>query len=87
MSDYAAASYGLSLEALQAIQALVAGPPQDVARHLSRYLAAGARHLVCRIAAAGLPEQHEQLARLAGLLPALRRTRSERPSDTLLRTV
>ncbi|HEY3979945.1 MAG TPA: LLM class flavin-dependent oxidoreductase [Streptosporangiaceae bacterium] len=87
MSDYAAASYGLSLEALQAIQALVAGPPQDVARHLGRYRDAGARHLVCRIAAAGLPQQHEQLARLAGLLPALRRARPGSPSGTLLRTV
>jgi alkanesulfonate monooxygenase SsuD/methylene tetrahydromethanopterin reductase-like flavin-dependent oxidoreductase (luciferase family) len=85
MSDYAAASYGLSLEELQAIQALVAGPPQDVARQLGRYLDAGARHLVCRIAVTGLPEQHEQLIRLAGLLPALRGARPGPPPGTPLR--
>ena len=39
------------LEGLQAIQALVAGPAEHVARQLARYLDAGARHLVCRIAA------------------------------------
>ena len=72
MSDYAAANYGLSLEGLQAIQALVAGPAEHVAGQLARYLEAGARHLVCRIAAADLPAQREQLGRLAGLLPALR---------------
>jgi alkanesulfonate monooxygenase SsuD/methylene tetrahydromethanopterin reductase-like flavin-dependent oxidoreductase (luciferase family) len=78
MSDYAAASYGLSLEALQA---MVAGPAEHVARQLARqlarYLDAGARHLVCRIAAPDLPAQRQQLARLAGLLPALTRARPE----------
>jgi alkanesulfonate monooxygenase SsuD/methylene tetrahydromethanopterin reductase-like flavin-dependent oxidoreductase (luciferase family) len=73
MSDYAAANYGLSLEGLQAIQALVAGPAEHVAGQLARYLDAGARHLVCRIAAADLPAQHQQLGRLAELLPALSR--------------
>ena len=73
MSDYAAANYGLSLEGLQAIQALVAGPAEHVAGQLARYLDAGARHLVCRIAAADLPAQHQQLGRLAELLPALGR--------------
>jgi alkanesulfonate monooxygenase SsuD/methylene tetrahydromethanopterin reductase-like flavin-dependent oxidoreductase (luciferase family) len=86
MSDYAAANYGLSLGELQAIQALVAGPPEDVAQYLGRYVDAGARHLVCRIAAPGLPGQHEQLARLAGLLPALRGARPGAPTDTPLRT-
>jgi hypothetical protein len=68
MTDYAAANHGLSLEGLQAIQALVAGP----AEHVARYLDAGARHLVCRIAAVDLPAQRDQLARLAELLPVLR---------------
>jgi len=77
MSDYAAANYGLSLEGLQAIQALVAGPAEHVAGQLARYLDAGARHLVCRIAAADLPAQHQQLGRLAELLPALSRARRE----------
>jgi alkanesulfonate monooxygenase SsuD/methylene tetrahydromethanopterin reductase-like flavin-dependent oxidoreductase (luciferase family) len=77
MSDYAAASYGLSLEGLQAIQALVAGPAEHVTRQLARYLEAGARHLVCRIAATDLPAQRQQLARLAELLPALTRAKPE----------
>jgi hypothetical protein len=76
MADYAAATYGLSLDGLQAIQALVAGPAEQVAGQLARYLDAGARHLVCRIAAADLPAQREQLARLAELLPVLRAQRA-----------
>ncbi|MDQ2876104.1 MAG: hypothetical protein M3Y33_15470 [Actinomycetota bacterium] len=72
MTDYTAANYGLSLEGLQAIQALVAGPADHVVRRLARYLDAGARHLACRIAAVDLPAQRAQLARLAELLPVLR---------------
>jgi alkanesulfonate monooxygenase SsuD/methylene tetrahydromethanopterin reductase-like flavin-dependent oxidoreductase (luciferase family) len=71
MSDYAAAAYGLSRPELQAIQALVAGPPEHVARQLARYVDAGARHLVCRIAASDLPSQRDQLTRLAALRPHL----------------
>jgi alkanesulfonate monooxygenase SsuD/methylene tetrahydromethanopterin reductase-like flavin-dependent oxidoreductase (luciferase family) len=73
LADYAAASYGLSLEGLAAIQALVAGPAEHVARQLARYLDAGARHLVCRIAATDLPAQRQQLLRLGELLPVLTR--------------
>jgi alkanesulfonate monooxygenase SsuD/methylene tetrahydromethanopterin reductase-like flavin-dependent oxidoreductase (luciferase family) len=73
LADYAAASYGLSLEGLAAIQALVAGPAEHVAGQLGRYLEAGARHLVCRIAATDLPAQRQQLLRLGELLPVLTR--------------
>jgi alkanesulfonate monooxygenase SsuD/methylene tetrahydromethanopterin reductase-like flavin-dependent oxidoreductase (luciferase family) len=77
MTDYAAASYGLPLAELRAIQALVAGPAEHVASQLARYADAGARHLVCRIAAADLPAQHDQLTRLAGLLPRRSRAGAE----------
>jgi alkanesulfonate monooxygenase SsuD/methylene tetrahydromethanopterin reductase-like flavin-dependent oxidoreductase (luciferase family) len=76
MTDYAAATYGLSLAELHAVQALVAGPAGQVAAQLARYLDAGARHLVCRIAAPDLPAQHEQLTRLAALRPLLDRARA-----------
>jgi hypothetical protein len=42
-----------------------------VADHLRRYVAAGARHLVVRIAAMTLKDQEAQLDHLAALRPAL----------------
>jgi alkanesulfonate monooxygenase SsuD/methylene tetrahydromethanopterin reductase-like flavin-dependent oxidoreductase (luciferase family) len=72
LEDYSRANYGLPFEQLRAIQAVVAGPPEHVAAQLGRYITAGARHLVCRIAAPSLRSQREQLERIAGILPALR---------------
>jgi alkanesulfonate monooxygenase SsuD/methylene tetrahydromethanopterin reductase-like flavin-dependent oxidoreductase (luciferase family) len=71
LDDYARASYGLPLEELEKVQALVAGPAEHVAAQLGRYVAAGARHLVCRIGAKDLRAQREQLERIAGLMPLL----------------
>ena len=65
LDAFARANYGLPLEELETIQSLVTGPPATVAAHLSRYTAQGARHLVCRLGALGLPGQREQLERLA----------------------
>jgi alkanesulfonate monooxygenase SsuD/methylene tetrahydromethanopterin reductase-like flavin-dependent oxidoreductase (luciferase family) len=72
LEDYSLANYGLPLEQLQSIQAVVAGSPEHVAEQLGRYITAGARHLVCRIAASSLRSQREQLERIAAILPVLR---------------
>jgi hypothetical protein len=61
-------NYGLPLEVVERIQTIVAGPPEHVAAGLGRFVEAGARHIVLRIAAPGLDGQRDQLDRLAGLL-------------------
>jgi hypothetical protein len=43
-----------------------------VASQLSSYVAAGARHLVCRIGTIDLKSQREQLERIAELIPLIR---------------
>ena len=72
LAAYAQASYGLPLAQLAQIQALTAGTPADVTADLQRYVAAGARHIVCRIAALDLNSVTAQLEQLAELVPALR---------------
>ncbi|WP_406205987.1 LLM class flavin-dependent oxidoreductase [Kitasatospora sp. NBC_01560] len=69
LEAYAKANYGLPLEELEKIQAVVAGAPEDVAAGLARYRDAGARHVVARLGALDLPSQREQLRRLAAILP------------------
>jgi len=61
------ASYGLPLDQLEQIQALAAGPPEMVAERLRGYVAAGARHLVVRIATTSLESQREQLEQIIKL--------------------
>jgi alkanesulfonate monooxygenase SsuD/methylene tetrahydromethanopterin reductase-like flavin-dependent oxidoreductase (luciferase family) len=73
LARYSGANYGLPLEELEAIQAVVTGPPEQVAARLARYVDAGARHLVCRIGANDLGSAREQLQLLAGLIPHVRR--------------
>ena len=65
LRDYARTNYGMDLEDLRKIQAVVAGPPSHVTEHLRAYVEAGATHLVCRLAAAGLDDYRRQLERLA----------------------
>jgi alkanesulfonate monooxygenase SsuD/methylene tetrahydromethanopterin reductase-like flavin-dependent oxidoreductase (luciferase family) len=72
LEAYSKTNYGLPLEQLETIQVLVAGPPEVVAAKLQAYIAAGARHLVCRIAAPDLESQRAQLAQIAALFPLLR---------------
>lgn len=72
LQTYSKANYGLSLEELETIQALVTGPPEHVAEQLNRYVDAGARHLVCRIGAHDLQAQRDQLHQIADLIPLLR---------------
>jgi alkanesulfonate monooxygenase SsuD/methylene tetrahydromethanopterin reductase-like flavin-dependent oxidoreductase (luciferase family) len=49
LDSYVRAYYGRSLAAMSKIQAFFGGPPDDVTRWLTRYVDAGARHLVLRI--------------------------------------
>ncbi len=61
LSDYTHAVYRMPLEVVEAIQVLIAGPLTFVTSELDRYIAAGARHIVCRIGALDLKSQLDQL--------------------------
>ncbi|MFD1934949.1 MULTISPECIES: LLM class flavin-dependent oxidoreductase [Nonomuraea] len=67
LDAYCRATYGLPYETVRTIQVLVAGPAEQVTATLAGYVAAGAGHLVCRIAAPTLDAQFEQLELLAGI--------------------
>ncbi|HVV24410.1 MAG TPA: LLM class flavin-dependent oxidoreductase [Pseudonocardiaceae bacterium] len=67
LAEYSKANYGVPLEQLETVQALVTGPIDHVAARLAEYTAAGARHVVCRIAAPDLTSTHEQLDLLTDL--------------------
>ncbi|HEX6522641.1 MAG TPA: LLM class flavin-dependent oxidoreductase [Streptosporangiaceae bacterium] len=71
LEEFSRASYGMPLDQLETIQALAAGPPGYVAGRLHGYVAAGARHLACRIATTSLESQREQLEQIIKLKPAL----------------
>jgi alkanesulfonate monooxygenase SsuD/methylene tetrahydromethanopterin reductase-like flavin-dependent oxidoreductase (luciferase family) len=71
LAEFSQANYGLPLDQLEIIQAVVAGPAEHVAERLRGYAAAGARHLVCRIAANSLAAQREQLEQIIKLKPLL----------------
>ncbi|GAA3665006.1 LLM class flavin-dependent oxidoreductase [Nonomuraea antimicrobica] len=73
LEGFGRANYGLALDELEKVQAVVTGPPEHVAARLRGYVDAGARHLVCRIGALDLEGQRDQLRRIAGLVPLLRR--------------
>jgi alkanesulfonate monooxygenase SsuD/methylene tetrahydromethanopterin reductase-like flavin-dependent oxidoreductase (luciferase family) len=72
LDTYARATYGMPLEELEKIQAVVTGSADEVRAGLARYTAAGARHLVCRPAAVGLRSLRDQLEQISSLIPALR---------------
>ncbi|MFK0112667.1 LLM class flavin-dependent oxidoreductase [Streptomyces sp. NPDC091217] len=69
---YARATYGMPLEDLEQIQAVVTGPADQVVGRLARYVSVGARHIVLRLAAQDLHSQRDQLERAADLIPAVR---------------
>ncbi|WP_149262751.1 LLM class flavin-dependent oxidoreductase [Actinomadura sp. K4S16] len=72
LDSYCRSTYGLPYETVRTIQAVVAGPVERVAATLSRYTAAGASQLVCRIAAPSLDSQLVQMELLAKTVrPAL----------------
>ncbi|MEV0092212.1 LLM class flavin-dependent oxidoreductase [Streptomyces sp. NPDC050738] len=72
LGDYAQAMYGVPLEDLEKIQAVVTGSGSEVLEHLSRYVTAGARHLVIRLGALDLRDQRDQLEKVAALIPGIR---------------
>ena len=67
LEQYARANYGVPLETLETIQAATAGPPEQVRAWLGRYIAAGGRHITCRIAALTLDDHFAQMEQIAGL--------------------
>jgi alkanesulfonate monooxygenase SsuD/methylene tetrahydromethanopterin reductase-like flavin-dependent oxidoreductase (luciferase family) len=71
LGDYAQVNYGMPLEELEKIQAIVTGTAAEVTESLRCYVAAGARHLVIRLGALSLHSQREQLEQVAALIPAL----------------
>lgn len=68
LDAYCRVTYGLPSETVRTIQALVAGPAGQVAETLARYAEAGARHVVCRIAAPTIDTQLDQLELIADAL-------------------
>jgi alkanesulfonate monooxygenase SsuD/methylene tetrahydromethanopterin reductase-like flavin-dependent oxidoreductase (luciferase family) len=68
LDAYTRANYGLPLEVLETIQLLITGPVALVRDRLQAYVAAGARHIVCRLGARSLRAQRDQLEQLAALL-------------------
>lgn len=65
LDSYCRSTYGLPYDTVRTIQAIVAGPAEQVAATLARYTEAGAEHLVCRIAAPSLDAQIDRLERIA----------------------
>ena len=71
LDSYTRANYGLPIERMEQVQAMAAGTPEVVAEKLGRYVAAGARHLVMRVASLDIASQLAQLDRLVALRPGL----------------
>jgi alkanesulfonate monooxygenase SsuD/methylene tetrahydromethanopterin reductase-like flavin-dependent oxidoreductase (luciferase family) len=71
LDEFATATYGFPLAAVEQIQAFAMGTPESVAATLRRYIDAGARHLVCRIGVTSLDDFHEQLLQLRDVRGAL----------------
>ncbi|MEU6380143.1 LLM class flavin-dependent oxidoreductase [Streptomyces sp. NPDC046909] len=72
LDAYARATYGMPLDQLEKIQAVIYGTPDEVRARLHEYATAGAHHIVVRLAALDLNSQRDQLERTAALLPTLR---------------
>ncbi len=69
LEEYCQATYRMSLDAVGAIQVMITGSADQVATELDRYVRAGARHLLLRIAAVSHESFESQLARVVALLP------------------
>jgi hypothetical protein len=59
----------MPVEVVETIQVLIAGTPESVTATLDRYVAAGTRHIVCRIGALDLKSQLDQLELISTLYP------------------
>ncbi|MGW0880544.1 LLM class flavin-dependent oxidoreductase [Streptomyces sp. NPDC002671] len=81
LDDYARANYGMPLEELEKIQAVVGGSADEVAEQLGRYVAAGVRHMVVRLGALDLRSQRDQLERVAELIPAVQAAAAHAPAS------
>jgi hypothetical protein len=68
LDAFSRANYRAPLEFLETMQAVVAGPLDVVATRLREYTDAGARHIVCRIAALDFESHLDQLEKIASLL-------------------
>lgn len=84
LDAYARAIYGMPLTDLEKIQAVITGTSAQVTTALTRYIAAGARHLIFRPAALDFDGQHSQIEQIAAILPTLRRTTGPETSATKL---
>lgn len=73
LDAYARATYGMPLEELERIQAVVTGSADQVLQRLEQYVSAGVRHIVTRIGALDLRSQRDQLERIADLIPAVQK--------------
>src|SRR5262249_12686361 len=65
LAEWCAVFYGHPLEFVPSIQVLVAGPADDIAAGIDRYIAAGCRHFVLRI---GSLDRAGQLPRLTEIV-------------------
>ena len=65
LDEYTGTTYRLPLATVDTIQLFLAGSPDVVRAGLHPYLEAGARHVLCRIAALDLETQREQLELLS----------------------
>ncbi|MEV0045801.1 LLM class flavin-dependent oxidoreductase [Nocardia rhamnosiphila] len=71
LDEYCRATYRMPLEAVEQIQVMMTGP--DIAAQLERFVEAGARHCLLRIAAVDSATFTEQLAGVSEILSALPR--------------
>ncbi|MBF6175234.1 LLM class flavin-dependent oxidoreductase [Nocardia blacklockiae] len=69
LDEYCRATYRMPLETVGDIQVMMTGSAEQVAAQLDRYVRAGARHLLIRIAAVDPEVFRSQLERVTELLP------------------
>ncbi|MEB3033298.1 LLM class flavin-dependent oxidoreductase [[Mycobacterium] nativiensis] len=71
LERFTKATYGYPLRIIEQIQTFATGSAEQVATALAGYIDAGARHLVCRIAALTLGDYHDQLNQLRQVREAI----------------
>jgi hypothetical protein len=68
LDRYVRTAYGMPLDVVEKIQLLIAGPLEVIAERLAGYAAAGARQVICRLAAPDLDAARRQLTALSHAL-------------------
>ena len=81
LDRYTRATYRMPIEVVETIQVLLTGPLDVVTAGIDRYLAAGARHVVCRIGALDPQSQRDQLELVSSLAQAWAAPRPEDNRD------